>query len=89
MKVYLHLITLEMIQNFKARAWNQYIADSWSIVSWFRKPFKLNDDGNHIVEYQGELDPDKNYFNQFVYHLRQSSKYHREDSFNKNRSLQC
>ena len=28
-------------------------------------PFEINDDSDHIVEYQGELDPDKNYFNQF------------------------
>ena len=32
-------------------------------------PFEINDDSDHIVEYQGELDPDKNYVNQFSYHL--------------------
>ena len=36
-------------------------------------PFEINDDSDHIVEYHGELDPDKNYFNQFSYHLSQSS----------------
>ena len=46
-------------------------------------PFEINDDSDHIVEYQGELDPDKNYFNQFSYHLSQSSNYYCEDSFNK------
>ena len=35
-------------------------------------PFEINDDSDHIVEYQGELDPDKNYFNQFSYYLSQS-----------------
>ena len=46
-------------------------------------PFEINDDSDHIVEYQGELDPDKNYFYQFSYHLSQSSNYYSEDSFNK------
>ena len=44
---------------------------------------KINDDNNHIVEYEGELDPDKNYFNQFSYHLSQRSNYYSEDSFHK------
>ena len=46
-------------------------------------PFEINDDNDHIVEYQGELDPDKNYFKQFLYHLSQSSIYYCEESFNK------
>ena len=47
-------------------------------------PFELNDDDNdNIIEYQGELDPDKNYLNQLAHHLSKSSKYHMEDSFNK------
>ena len=47
-------------------------------------PFELNDDDNYnIIEYQGELDPDKNYFNQLAHHLSKSSNYHIEDSFNK------
>ena len=46
-------------------------------------PFELNDDDNdNIIEYQGERDPDKNYFNQLAHHLSKSS-YHIEDSFNK------
>ena len=28
-------------------------------------PFEIDGDSDHIVEYQGELDPDKNYFSQF------------------------
>ena len=47
-------------------------------------PFELNDDDNdNIIEYQGELDPDKNYFNQLAHHFSKSSNYHIEDSFNK------
>ena len=47
-------------------------------------PFELNDDDNdNIIEYQGELDPDKNYFNQLAHHLSKSSNYYIEDSFNK------
>ena len=45
-------------------------------------PFELNDDDNNIIEYQGELDPDKNYLNQLAHHLSKNSKYHIEDSFN-------
>ena len=44
--------------------------------------FEINDDNDHILEYQGELDPDKNYFNQFSYYLRQSSNYYCDDSCN-------
>ena len=37
-------------------------------------PFELNDnDNDKIIEYQGELDPDKNYFNQLAHHLSKSS----------------
>ena len=47
-------------------------------------PFELNDDDNdNIIEYQGELDPDKNNFNQLAHHFSKSSNYHIEDSFNK------
>ena len=47
-------------------------------------PFELNDDdSDKIIEYQGELDPDKNYFNQLAHHLSKSSNYYIEKSFNK------
>ena len=46
-------------------------------------PFEINDDSDHLVEYQYELDPDKNYFKRFSYHLSHSSNYYCEDSFNK------
>ena len=43
-------------------------------------PFEINED--QIVEYNGELDPDGNYFNQFSHQLNKNSNYHNEDSFN-------
>ena len=47
-------------------------------------PFESNDDDNdNIIEYRGELDPDKNYFNQLAHHLSKSSNYHIEVSINK------
>ena len=51
---------------------------------WWRHQFKkLFFLSTSFVEYQGELDSDKNYFNQVSYHLSQSSNYYCEDSFNK------
>ena len=35
-------------------------------------------DNDKIVEYQGELDPDKNYFNQLAHHPSKSSNYYTE-----------
>ena len=47
-------------------------------------PFELNDDdSDKIIEYQGELDPDKNHFNQLAHYLRKSSNYYIEKGFNK------
>ena len=47
-------------------------------------PFELNDDdSDKTTEYQGELDPDKNYFNQLEHHLSKSSNYYNTKSFNK------
>ena len=47
-------------------------------------PCQLNDDDNdNLIEYQGELDPDKNYFSQLAYHLSKSSNHYIEASFNK------
>ena len=42
-----------------------------------------NDDSDKIVETQGELDPDKNYFNQLAHHLSKSKYNHNEESINK------
>ena len=49
-------------------------------VTFLTLDLDINDDNDHIVEYDGELDPDKTYFNQFSYHLSQSSNYYSEDS---------
>ena len=46
-------------------------------------PFEINDIDSNIIDYQGDIDPDKNYFNQLSHHLSKSSNYHTEESFNK------
>ena len=46
-------------------------------------PFEINENDDNIIEYQGELDPDKNYFNQLAHHLSRSSNYYSEDTLNK------
>ena len=47
-------------------------------------PFELNDDeSGKVIEYQCELDPVKNYFSQLAHHLKKSSNYCIEESFNK------
>ena len=47
-------------------------------------PFEFNiSDNDNIIEYQGELDPDKNYFNQLAHHMSKNSNYYIEESFNK------
>ena len=45
-------------------------------------PFEINEE-EHIFEYQSELDPDKNYFNQFSHYLSRSNNYYSEETFNK------
>ena len=44
-------------------------------------PFEINENDDSIIEYQGELDPDKHYFNQLAHHLSRSSNYYSEESF--------
>ena len=46
-------------------------------------PFEMNEDEDQTIEYHGELDPDRNYFNQFSHQLNKNSNYYIEDSFNK------
>ena len=46
-------------------------------------PFEINDIEDEIIEFHGEQDPDRNYFNQFSHQLSKSSNYYIEDSFNK------
>ena len=52
-------------------------------------PFEIIEDEDQIVEYNGELDPDRNYFNQFSHQLNKKSNYHNEDSFNKYIKRNC
>ena len=46
-------------------------------------PFEINDDNNDIIEYQGNLDPDKCYFNEYSEKLISNCNYHTENSFNR------
>ena len=43
-------------------------------------PFEINENDDNIIEYQGELDPDKY---QLAHHLSRSSNYYLEDTLNK------
>ena len=36
-------------------------------------PFEINEHEDQIVEYNGELDPDRNYFNQFSHQMSKNS----------------
>ena len=45
-------------------------------------PFEINEHEDQIVEYNGELVPDRNDFNQFSHQLSKNSNYYNEDSFN-------
>ena len=45
--------------------------------------FEINEDEDQTIEYHGELDPDRNYFNQFSHLLIKNSNYYIEDSFNR------
>ena len=45
-------------------------------------PYEINENEN-IIEYQGELDPDKHYFNQLAHHLSRSSNYYSDENLNK------
>ena len=46
-------------------------------------PSEINDIDNNIIDYQRDIDPDKNYFNQLSHHLSKISNLHTEESFNK------
>ena len=52
-------------------------------------PFEINEHEDQIVEYNCELDPDRNYFNQFSHQLSKNSNYYNEDSFNKYIKTNC
>ena len=46
-------------------------------------PFDINEDDNEIIEYHGDIDPDRCYFNEYSYKLFKNCNYYTEDSFNK------
>ena len=46
-------------------------------------PFELNEDENDILDYHGDLDPDKCYFNQYSHSLIKNCNYFVEETFNK------
>ena len=52
-------------------------------------PFEINEHEDQIIEYNGELDPDRNYFNQFSHQMSKNSNYYNEDSFNKYIKTNC
>ena len=45
--------------------------------------FEINGNDDNIIEYQGDLDPAQNYFNQLAHYFRRSSNYYSEDTLNK------
>ena len=45
-------------------------------------PFEINEDDSNILEYQGDLDPDKCFFNQHSHSLLEACNYQTEQTFN-------
>ena len=58
-------------------------------VSMIFDPFEINEIEDEIIEFHGEQDPDRNYFNQFSHQVSKSSNYYIEDSFNKYVKKSC
>ena len=54
---------------------------SWNVSEF--NPFDINEDDNDIIEYHGDIDPDKCYFNEYSYKLFENCNYYTDDSFNK------
>ena len=46
-------------------------------------PFEINEDENDILDYHGDLDPDKRFFNQYSHRLIKSCNYFVDETFNK------
>ena len=46
-------------------------------------PFDINEDDDDIIEYHGDIDPDKCYFNEYSHKLFKNCNYYTEDSFNR------
>ena len=47
------------------------------------QPFEINEDENDILDYQGDLDPDKCFFNQYSHRLIKSCNYFVDETLNK------
>ena len=45
-------------------------------------PFEINEDDSNILEYQGDLDPDKCFFNHHSHRLLEACNYQTEQTFN-------
>ena len=45
-------------------------------------PFEINEDDSNILEYQGDLDPDKSFFNQHSHSLLEACNYQTGQTFN-------
>ena len=54
----------------------------WNSMKIFN-PFYINEDDNEIIEYHGDIDPDRCYFNEYSYKLFKNCNYYTDDSFNK------
>ena len=54
----------------------------WNSMKIFN-PFDINEDDNEIIEYHGDIDPDRCYFNEYSYKLFKNCNYYTDDSFNK------
>ena len=52
-------------------------------------PFEINEIEGEIIEFHGEQDPDRTYYNQFSHQLIKSSDYYIEDSFNEYVKRNC
>ena len=76
-----HELCLAIINNIKLPLDNNY-QNNYSKSKIF-DPFEINKNDDSINEYQGELDPDKHFFNQLAHHLSPSSNYYSEESFSK------
>ena len=46
-------------------------------------PFDINEDDDDIIEYHGDIDPDKCYFNEYSHNFFKNCNYYTEDSFNR------
>ena len=63
---------------------NVYISANLGIGSRLFHPFEINQDKNYILDFHGDLGPDKCYFNQYSHRLIESFNYFADETFNRN-----